>query len=239
VPQSGLSTAGFLIERDRTVNYGKSKISIVRCEKYDPQELNAAIKKAVGAIGGIRAFVNRNDRVLIKPNILSGRKPEEAVCTHPEVVRAVIKMVKETGAVITVGDSPGGFLKNIEEVYEVSGIAKIAKEEKVNLVKFTFSRTVDGFPISIRALDADKIISIPKFKTHEITGITAGIKNMYGTVVGLNKTKCHADAPTEKKLAKIIARVYAVSKPHLSIVDAVVSMEGEGPSAGDPRNTGS
>jgi ferredoxin len=86
-------------------------------------------------------------------------------------------------------------------------------------------------------LDADKIISVSKFKTHEITGITAAIKNMYGSVVGLYKTQCHATAPNEKEFAKIIAEIFAITRPVLNICDAVWCMEGEGPSAGKPRKT--
>jgi uncharacterized protein (DUF362 family)/ferredoxin len=216
---------------------GKSKVSIVKCAAYDPALVLGAVTKAVGLLGGIDKFVKRGEKVMIKPNVLSARQPDDAVCTHPEVVRAVIRLVKETGAIVSVGDSPGGFLKNVEEVYEVSGIGKVAREEKVNLIKFTFSRTIEGLPISARVLDSDKIISVPKFKTHEITGITAGVKNMYGAVVGLHKTKCHADAPTEKALAKILARVFLAVKPTLTVLDAIVSMEGEGPSSGIPRKT--
>ncbi|MFH1791684.1 MAG: DUF362 domain-containing protein [Candidatus Omnitrophota bacterium] len=217
---------------------GTSQVSIVGCRNYNTIMVEKAVRKSVDLIGGINRFIKPGDRVLIKPNILSARKPEDAVCTHPEMVRAVIRLARRAGAYVTVGDSPGGFLKNMSEVYNVSGIGRIAREEKVNIVKFTFSRTVSGFPISVRVLDADKIISVPKFKTHEITGITAAVKNMFGAVVGLYKTKCHADAPTEKSLAKVLAQVYALTRPTLSILDAVVSMEGEGPSAGVPRHTG-
>lgn len=215
----------------------KEKISIVRCSSYESPEVYNSVDRAVNLLGGISKFVGNRERVLIKPNILSARKPDEAVCTHPEVLRAVIKIVKRTGASVSVGDSPGGFLKNVEEVYDVSGVTKVAKEEKVDLVKFTFSRTIDGLPISTRVLDADKVISIPKFKTHEITGITGGVKNMYGAIVGLHKTKIHSEAPREEELAKIVAKVYGITKPTLTIIDGVVSMEGEGPSQGDPRRT--
>lgn len=215
----------------------KSKVSIIRCENYNSYLVEKAVSRAVNLIGGISRFVRPGERVLIKPNILSARLPEEAVCTHPEVVRSVIRLVKKAGGSVTVGDSPGGFIKDIQKVYEISGMSKIAREENVNLVKFTFTRTVDGFPLSVRVLEADKVISVSKFKTHEITGITAAIKNMYGAVVGLFKTQCHAKAPTEKDLAKIIAKVFSLTRPDLNILDAVWSMEGEGPSAGEPRKT--
>jgi len=215
----------------------KSRVSLVRCGSYNTDEVMQAVKRSVDLLGGIANFVKPSDKVLIKPNILSARRPEDAVCTHPEVVRAVIKLVKGRGADVVVGDSPGGFINNVEEVYEVSGIAKVARDEKVDLVKFAFTKTVDGFPLSVRVLQADKVISIPKFKTHEVTGITAAIKNMYGALSGLYKTQCHAMAPREKEFAKIIVKVFSLVKPALNIIDAVWSMEGEGPSAGEPRKT--
>lgn len=216
---------------------GRSTVSIIKCPNYNSYNVEKAVRKSIDLVGGIDKFVKSGERVLVKPNILSARQPDDAVCTHPEVVRAVIRLVKGRGATVTVGDSPGGFIKNVGEIYKVSGIWDVAKQERVNIVKFTFSHNVDGFPISVRALSADKIISVPKFKTHEITGITAAVKNMYGVVVGLHKTKCHADAPTEKGLAKIIAKVFSLAKPDLTVLDAVVSMEGEGPSSGNPRKT--
>lgn len=212
-----------------------SKVSLVRCEDYYSARVAEAVKRAVDLIGGIGQFVKPGMKVLLKPNLLSVRRPEENVDTHPEVVRAVARLVKEAGATPKVGDSPGGYGKNIDEVFERSGMRQMASEEGIELVKFTSSRFIEGFPISRQVFDCDSFISIPKFKTHGITVLTAALKNTYGTVVGLHKAHCHSIAPKEEDFAKIIAKIHSISKPHLNIVDAVEAMEGDGPAAGDTR----
>lgn len=214
-----------------------SKVSIVRCTDYDSNRVFDSVKRAVDFVGGIEKFVKPGMKVLLKPNLLSAREPREAVDTHPEVVRATVRLVKEMDAEVKIGDSPGGYGSNIDEIFEKSGMKQIAKEEDVELVKFTTSRFVDGIPISRHVFDSDCVISIPKLKTHSITVITAAIKNMFGTVPGLAKAGCHSKAPKEENFAKVIAKVHSISRPHLNILDAILGMEGDGPSAGIPRKT--
>ncbi|MDD5495804.1 MAG: DUF362 domain-containing protein [Candidatus Omnitrophica bacterium] len=212
-----------------------TKVAIVRCEDYGGERVFDAVKRAIDLVGGIEKFVKPGMKVLLKPNLLSPRPPEDAVDTHPEVVRAVVRLVKDTGAVPIIGDSPGGYGKNVDEVFDVSGMRKMAQEEGVELVKFTSSKFVDGIPISRYMFDCDCVISIPKLKTHCITVLTAAIKNMFGTVTGVYKAECHSRALKDEDFAKTIAKVYSVSKPHLTIIDAIVAMEGDGPSAGKAR----
>ena len=212
-----------------------SKVSIVRCADYDSQRVLGAVKRAVDLIGGIASFVKPGMKVLVKPNLLSARAPEEAVDTHPEVVRAAARLVKEAGGIPAVGDSPGGYGKNIDEVFERSGMRRMADEEKIELVKFTSSRFVGGIPIARHYFDSDLVISVPKLKSHCITVITAAIKNTYGFIPVLFKAECHSKAPVEKDFAKTVAKVYSVARPHLNILDAIDAMEGDGPSSGTVR----
>lgn len=212
-----------------------TKVSIVRCEYYDTDKVFDAVKKSVDLIGGIGAFVKPGMKVLLKPNLLSARIPEDAVDTHPEVVRAVVRLVKGAGGVPFIGDSPGGYVKNIDELFERSGIKRVAEEEGVELERFTASRFVSGIPIARQIFDSDRVISIPKFKTHSITVLTAAIKNMFGTVVGLYKAECHSRAPKEEDFARIISNIYSLKKPHLTVVDGIMAMEGDGPSSGAIR----
>ena len=213
-----------------------SKVALIRCTSYDTKKVYDAVKRAVDLVGGIERFVKPGMKVLLKPNLLSARFPEDAVDTHPEVVRAVARLVKAAGCRPSLGDSPGGYGKNIDEVLEKSGMKKVAAEEGIELVKFNSSKFIDGIPVSRHVLDADCVISIPKIKTHSITVLTAAIKNMYGAVVGLYKAECHSKAPKEEDFAKIIARIYSLTKPELMIVDGIVAMEGDGPAAGQTRN---
>ncbi len=215
-----------------------AKVALVRCPDYDSGRVFDAVKKSVDLVGGMGSFVRRGRKILVKPNLLSARAPEDAVDTHPEVVRAVVRLVKEAGAIPLVGDSPGGYGANIEEIFNKSGMRKMAKEEGVELVKFTTSRSVHGIPFTRYLFDCDSIISIPKLKTHGITVLTAAIKNMYGMITGLYKAEQHSKAPREKEFAKVIATVYSVAKPRLTVLDGITAMEGDGPSGGKARNIG-
>lgn len=213
------------------------RVAIVKCENYEPGNVSSAVRRAVDSLGGMQSFVKPGSRVLLKPNLLSARLPEEGVDTHPEVVRAAARLVKEVGGKIWVGDSPGGYGKNIDEVFERSGMKKMTDEESLELVKFTSSRNIEGLPVSRYVLDADTVISMPKLKTHGITTITAGIKNMFGSLTGMFKAGCHSRAPAEEDFAAILAKTYSITRPDLTIMDAVVSMEGDGPASGSLRKT--
>jgi uncharacterized protein (DUF362 family) len=209
-----------------------ARVALVRCGSYDTDRVFDAVKKSVDLIGGIEAFVSPGMKVLLKPNLLSARLPEDAVDTHPEVVRAVVRLVKGAGGAPFIGDSPGGFGKNIDEIFEKSGMKRIADEEGVKLETFTASKFVDGIPIARQIFDSDRVISIPKFKTHSITVLTAAVKNMFGSVVGLYKAECHSRSPKEEDFSRIVAKVYSIAKPHLTVVDGITAMEGDGPSSG-------
>ncbi|MFA6078871.1 MAG: DUF362 domain-containing protein [Candidatus Omnitrophota bacterium] len=212
-----------------------SKVSIVRCPDYDERRVLEAVKRAVDLAGGIREYVEPGMKVLLKPNLLSARGPMDAVDTHPEVVRAVVRLVKEAGATPIIGDSPGGYGDNIDQILEMSGMKAMAMEEGIELVKFREPKFVEGFPISRYVLDSDCFISIPKLKTHCITVLTAALKNTFGCVTGLYKAECHSRAPREDDFAKIIAKVHSIAKPDLTVLDGVMAMEGDGPSSGSVR----
>ncbi len=212
-----------------------SKVSLIKCTDYDTERVFSAVKRAVDLVGGIENFVKPGMKVLLKPNLLSARVPDDAVDTHPEVVRAMSRLVRSAGGVPKIGDSPGGYGKNIDEVLEKSGMKRMAQEEGVEIVKFTSSRFVEGIPIARHVFDCDCLISMPKLKTHSITVLTAAVKNTYGTVPGLYKAECHSRAPKEEDFAKIIAKIHSIAKPRLNVLDAILAMEGDGPGAGVPR----
>lgn len=211
------------------------KVALVRCGDYDSENVYNAVKASIGLLGGIGKFVRPGMTVLLKPNLLTVRQADDAVVTHPEVVRALGRLARDAGAIVWVGDAPGGYGKNIDEIFERSGLTHLAKEEDFELVKFTTANFVEGIPIARRVFDADFIISIPKLKTHCITVMTGAIKNTFGTVTGLYKAECHSKAPKEADLAKILVKVHSIVKPGLTVVDGIVGMEGDGPSGGTPR----
>ncbi|MDY6906547.1 MAG: DUF362 domain-containing protein [Thermodesulfobacteriota bacterium] len=184
-------------------------------------------------------------RVLIKPNVLRTATPDEAVVTHPAVLRAVVKRVAaENPAEIVVGDNSGLFNYGaVEEAFEKSGLMDAAMGYYRNIgadsVKMDFNPDfMTSVSISKAALDADVIISLPKFKTHGLTVITGAIKNSYGLLPGAQKAKLHQAAGSPERFHEVVVDVFKLRIPDLFIVDAILGMEGNGPASPDTREIG-
>ncbi len=214
-----------------------AKVSIIRCGDYDKDKLYEAVKNSVDAIGSIEKFVKKGQSVLLKPNLLKIAAPEQVTITHPEFIRAVIRLIKTQTDKIFIGDSPGGLVK-IEDIYNKCGIRQVAEEENVELVRFDRIKKIDGIPFARIKDEVDVVISLPKLKTHNVTTITCAIKNMFGLVTGLYKVHCHKKAPNFKFFAKELVRMYSMAVPDLSIVDGVWAMQGDGPAGGDVYKLG-
>jgi len=218
-----------------------SKVSIVKCDEYNAEELLSAVRRSLDLIGGISNFIKKSDKVLIKPNLLSASAPETGIDTHPEFIRAVIKIVKETGAEIYLGDSPSvwGNPQDIDSVYEKSGVMRVASDENINLVKLNNVSMKSDYPFTTWIDECDKIVNLPKFKTHDLTTLTGAIKNLFGLIPGLYKTELHKKALNAKDFSKILVDIYSIAKPAISIVDGIVAMEADGPASGGKlRNLG-
>ncbi|PIQ85173.1 MAG: hypothetical protein COV73_06030, partial [Candidatus Omnitrophica bacterium CG11_big_fil_rev_8_21_14_0_20_43_6] len=219
-----------------------AKVSVVKCDSYEPAQVEQAIRESLAFLGGINCFIKPNSKVLVKPNLLLSKGPEYGITTHPEVVRAVIRLLKEIGCKIIVGDGPsvwGKYIDNVDEVYEATGIKKVCQDEGVELVKFDKRRMRDKFPLTVHLDECDHLISLPKFKTHEWTLITGAIKNLFGLVSGTYKTELHKNYFAAEKFAGILVDIYAEAKPSLTIIDGILAMEGDGPAtSGTPRQLG-
>jgi uncharacterized protein (DUF362 family)/Pyruvate/2-oxoacid:ferredoxin oxidoreductase delta subunit len=214
-----------------------TNVTIVKCKGYEKTEVERAVRKAFDFLGGISAFVKKGEKVLIKPNVLSARMPEDGVCTHPEAVRAVIRLVRECGAVPCIGDNPGGSISSAE-AYEGSGLALLAKEEGVELKEAKDIKVVNGIPIAAYFFECDKIISLPKMKTHVLMGLTGAVKNMYGAVAGLHKSELHKKFPSPEEFVKVLVDTFEAVKPDLVLMDGITAMDGQGPSSGRVKHPG-
>jgi len=210
----------------------KSSISLVKCNSYDPDLVLCATRKAIDLIGGISKYVRPKSKVLVKPNLLMAKGTEFAIDTHPAVVRAVVKLLKEIDCQVYLGDGPlvwGSQAENVDNVYEKSGMNQLAKEEGIELVQFQKSRWRGNFPLTSWLDDCDHLISIPKFKTHDLMILTGAIKNLFGLVAGNYKTELHKKHFKEGDFAKMLVDIYGVVSPALTIVDGIEAMEGDGP----------
>ncbi|MEK6540457.1 MAG: DUF362 domain-containing protein, partial [Deltaproteobacteria bacterium] len=225
---------------------GEPNVAIKKCNDYINEEVYKAVKASVDLLGGIEAFVKKGERILLKPNLLSAKPPEAAITTHPAVVRAVLQLVKECGAIPVVGDSPG--IGSASKVAQKCGIAAVADEFGVEVIELATSievenpggKTFKRLELSKEAIDADGIINIPKLKTHTQMFMTLGVKNLFGCVVGTRKPQWHMAAGVNSEaFARMLIDTYLFLKPRLTIVDGIVGMEGNGPgSGGDPRKLG-
>lgn len=219
----------------------KPKVSLVKCLSYAPHEVTDAVAESLCLLGGIGQFIKPGESVLVKPNLLTDALPEACIDTHPEVVRAVIRQLKTVAGKIYCGDSPSavGQKRDIAHVYEVSGLKAVCDEEEIELVSFNTPKLKGAYPLTDWRGRCDKFISLPKLKTHGLTVMTAAVKNLFGLVVGMHKVKLHRDSLRPFDFAKTLLDIYELAKPDLTLIDAVVGLEGEGPgSTGTKRSFG-
>ncbi|MDD5506493.1 MAG: DUF362 domain-containing protein [Candidatus Omnitrophica bacterium] len=216
-----------------------AKISVVKCDSYEPLVVEQAVRRTVGLLGGITCFVKPGSRVLVKPNLLMSKGPEYAITTHPQVVSAVIHILKEINCRVLIGDGPSvwdHYVENVDRVYEITGIKKVARDEGVTLVNFNKRRMRDKFPLTAWLDECDYLINLPKFKTHGLTLISGAVKNLFGLVSGTYKIELHKNYFKRSDFAKILVDIYQEASPALTIIDGILAMEGEGPgSSGKPR----
>lgn len=223
---------------------GAEGISLRQLRSYQPELVEEALAELLAPLGGMQTFVKPGQKVLLKPNMLAGKAPEKAVTTHPELVRAVIKSAQSAGGIVSLGDSPG--IGSPESVARKCGLMQVVEETGICFAPFdkstrikTRNGTFHELAVAQDVLDADVIINLPKLKTHQMMGMTCGIKNMFGSVVGLRKPRLHLQAGTDKAFfALLLLELCEYLAPGLTIVDAVIGMEGEGPGSGDPVEIG-
>lgn len=199
------------------------------------------MRSAVKAVFGQFRLDVKGKRVLVKPNILGPYPREKHVTTHPSLVGAVVEYLVGEGADVVVGDNNGmrGYGMN-EKCGRVSGIKDASGEKFKNIGKNSRKIKINSknYVVSGEVLDCDLLVSLPKFKTHILTKITGGIKNSYGFLVGEEKARLHRTARSEEGFAESVVDVYETRIPDLTIMDAVVGMEGNGPNSTKLRHLG-
>jgi uncharacterized protein (DUF362 family)/NAD-dependent dihydropyrimidine dehydrogenase PreA subunit len=198
--------------------------------------------------GGMKRFIERGDRVLLKVNLTGASLPETAAVTHPSVVREIAKSVINVGGDPFIGDSPiGRFSKRrLEKAYETSGLKQLASDVGIELNYDTRSKKIEipkgkqlkKTPICNFFLNADKTIAIPKLKTHSLMIMSLATKIMYGVVPGLTKTLYHSKFLKRNSFAEMFLDLQSFAKPDLYILDGILGMQGDGPLDGKPIELG-
>ncbi len=217
-----------------------SKVAIIRCESYQYAAVKAAVKRGMDLLGGAALFANKNERILLKPNILAGDGPEKCIGPHPVVFQAIAEEFIKAGVKLSYGDSPG--FGNPQGNAKKAGFSEVAEALKIPFANFEDAvstqnpdgKLINKFEIAKGVADADGLVSISKFKTHALTRITGAIKNQFGCIPGPRKAEFHSVMPNAIQFSKMLADLNILLKPRMYIMDGIMAMEGNGPRNGDP-----
>lgn len=224
-------------------------VGVARCFSYDQDGVSEAVGKAIERAGGLPRI--QSDEILLKANLLSPSHPDKAVTTHPHVLKSVIRETQNAAAGrkigIRIADNPGYIFTDAARLFDETGIAPLAlidgvsvgllSDKGVRSVRNETFRTLSEARISCRYLDAPYCVNVAKLKTHVETEISACIKNIFGTADTQTRKASHRSV-SQKDLAEAISDLYTIRPPEFHVLDAVVGMEGDGPSHGKPRNIG-
>lgn len=221
-------------------------VAVVRCKTYDVETVKPALEEALNAVNGLD-FVKHGMKIIIKPNLVSFKQPDAAATTHPALLEALVEMLLARGADVTIGDSPGGphSLPLLNRVYAATGMdrleklgAKLNRNMNEKTVDFPEGKVLKNFTYTEYLDEADAIIDFCKLKSHGMLGMSAAVKNLFGTIPGLKKPEVHYKFQNDAEFADMLVDLNEYFKPRLAICDAVVGMEGNGPTAGTPRQIG-
>jgi uncharacterized protein (DUF362 family) len=219
------------------------KVSLIRARSYELSTLRSSLETLLEPIGGIQAFVKKGDRVLLKPNLLTGNRPTKECVTRPEIVYCVAQLVKGVGGKPFLGDSPA--FGSAKGVAIANGYLPLLEELDLPVVEFhgkryqTLSDTFNHLRLSKEAMDADVVINLPKVKSHLQLTLTLGVKNLFGCVPGKMKAWWHMEAGKDAdRFGEMLVQTARAINPDLTIVDGIIGHEGNGPSGGEPRHLG-
>lgn len=215
---------------------------IFKKSTYQYKHLKPLIYQMIDTIGP--DLIQKEKRVLIKPNLLSPAKPEKAITTHPLIVRIIAEYVLAKGGRPIISDSPP--LGSFDKILNEGGYNKAFRDLDIEFKPFSPSTRVNiGEPfghidIAADALEADLIINLAKLKTHSQMLLTLGVKNMFGCIVGYRKPEWHVRAGVDRALfARLLVQIYQAIKPAITIIDGIWALEGQGPGkSGTPRRLG-
>ena len=221
-------------------------VSIVSCEDYSPERVEAALKEAIEAVGGLD-WVRPGMTVGVKANLVARMGPESAAVTHPECLAALTRLLARRGARVIVGDSPGGPFTAawVHSVYNGAGVRAVEAaggelNENFESVEVSFDggKSAKRFGYTAWLRDCDAVIDFAKLKTHGMAGMTCAVKNFFGTIPGTKKPEMHYLYPNTPDFCSMLVDLALYNAPRLTLVDAVDCMEGNGPTQGKPRHMG-
>ena len=219
----------------------KSKVIVLPCEAYDEERIYTLMKEGLVQLGGLDNLIDKGEKILLKPNLLKKAEVEKAVITHPVVVGAFARILREEGYKnIVLADSCGH--GTTKQVIQGTGMDTYLEKYQIPAIDYTKGVRVENpdgvqakeFILPKELLEAECVISLSKMKTHALERITGAVKNSYGFVYGKNKAIGHTKYPSADSFARMLIDLNQYVKPRLYIMDGITAMEGNGPGSGDP-----
>ena len=225
-----------------------NEVSIRSCSTYEYNQVNQCFEKLIKDLGGIDKYINKNSTVFIKLNLVIKKDPKEMATTHPMVLKVVAKYLLNHGCKVIVGDSPGGpYTKQLlKSLYKTCGIEEVCKELNIEL-NYDISETKVNHPqgkilkyltVIEPITKVDHVVNLCKLKTHAMATFTGGVKNLFGVIPGVQKAQYHFKMPEVVDFTDALVDICSYVNPSLTIMDGIIGMEGEGPTAGVPRKVG-
>lgn len=218
-------------------------ISLIRAQSYEQHSLRASVETLLQPLGGIKAFVKQGDRVLLKPNLLTGARPTKECTTRAELVYCVAQMVIAAGGKPFLGDSPA--FGSARGVAIANGYQPLIEALSLPIVEFhgkryqTLGEDFNHLLLCKEAMEADVVINLPKVKSHTQLTLTLGVKNLFGCVPGKMKAWWHMEAGKDaNRFGQMLVETARAINPNLTIIDGIIGHEGNGPSGGEPRDLG-
>ena len=229
----------------------RSPVYFAQCPTYDAEKIADLLRAALDALGFDESRV-RGRRVLLKPNLVLAMKPEVGATTHPAFVRAALEVLSGMGAEkITLADSPGGPYNaaSISHVYKICGMDTVGADDPRLTLNADFGFTdaaahgvrLHAFHVLNPFAECDLVVDLCKLKSHELTGMSCAVKNLFGLIPGTEKFEAHNANPQIADFSELLVDLAAYvtrEKDFLAICDGVLSMEGNGPTHGTPKETG-
>ncbi|MDO5135289.1 MAG: DUF362 domain-containing protein [Eubacteriales bacterium] len=219
----------------------KSKVIILPCTAYEEENIYRQIKKGLELLGGLSSLIGKEEKILLKPNLLKQAEVERAVITHPVVVGAFARLLREEGYErIVLSDSCGH--GTVERIIRGTGMDDYLRDYDIPAIEFSQGEVcpypqgtqAKEFVLPKELLEADCVISLSKMKTHALERLTGAVKNSYGFVYGRNKAMGHVKYPSADSFARMLVDLNRMVGPRLYLMDGIVAMEGNGPGSGDP-----
>lgn len=223
-------------------------VGISKCCDYDYENVKESCSSLMADIGGIEKYITPNSSVFVKMNLLMKKKPEEATTTHPMLLKVLCEELLKINCKVIVGDSPGGIYneKILKGIYKTCGVEDAVKDLDVKLnydvseirVINDKAKLAKYITVIKPITEVDHVISLCKLKTHMMATFTGGVKNLFGIIPGILKAEYHFKMPKIEDFTDLLVDICEYVNPSLTIMDGIVGMEGEGPSAGNPKKVG-